>query len=93
MNAESQGPVCDYMLSRTLGLCGLYRRNEEQRPEKCWDREFNPCPNNTAHRRPRDAPVPFIASKRVLSPLERRILEEGPEKALEDENEAEVEYA
>jgi len=83
------------MLSRTLGLCRLYRRNEGQNPEKCWDTPYNPCPNNTTRRRPRGAPIPFTVTKRPLSTLEVKVLDQGPEKALEEENEVEpeVEYA
>ena len=63
---------CEHMISPgTLHMCRIYRRNEEQRPEKCWDselvarltgdtnpaRRFKRCPNNTLRSRPRDEPV------------------------------------
>lgn len=105
--AGSERLACGYLLSPTLQLCSLYRRNEEQNPEKCWDSDMRAqlsggprlgalakcCPNNTTRRRARDAPIPFKVRPKALSASERKILELGPEKVLEDENEAEVEYA
>lgn len=49
-------PPCIYLISPgLLNRCRLYRRNERQAPEPCWDRSVfkhygGDCPNHTGRR-------------------------------------------
>lgn len=50
--------TCERMISpELLKRCGLYRRNETESPERCWDDEVRRCPNHTGKLRG----VPYVA--------------------------------
>ena len=73
--------TCGHKLSRTLNLCGLYRRTEDGKPEKCWDNDYlrvrgEHCPNNTVARA--KAHQEYLYRKPYMRLSVREVPEERP---------------